>query len=152
MSDSLSDAPTPILLQGNATVTEIFTQARLEVLYQLPHRCSGADRPAIVEHNCGAYSTTPPVILQSNASQVSAGLAISIILFLLAQGSTDDHDIRVNGTGILHAIWLYRNHPELDTLLVQVEYPTDDNLRSAGLVQTRLLGGPVQKEESNESF
>ncbi|KAJ7827736.1 hypothetical protein B0H13DRAFT_2438961 [Mycena leptocephala] len=125
MSDPLSDAPTPILLQGNATVTERFTQARLEL----------------------------------SIIAVSAGLAISIILFLLAlpsllfhQGSTDDKDRSVNGTGILHAIWLYRNHPELDALLEQVEHPTDDNLRSAGLVQTRLVGGRVQKERSNESF
>ncbi|KAJ7883795.1 hypothetical protein B0H13DRAFT_2537894 [Mycena leptocephala] len=123
---SLFDMPkSPILLQGNATVTEIFTQARLEL----------------------------------SIIAVSAGLAISIILMLLAlpsllydQGSTDDKDLSVNGTGILHAIWLYRNHPELDTLLEQVEHPTDDNLRAAGMVQTRLVDERVQKERSNESF
>ncbi|KAF7344712.1 hypothetical protein MVEN_01631900 [Mycena venus] len=124
--ERLSDVPKgPILLQGNVTVTEIFTQARLEL----------------------------------SIIAVSAGLAISITLMLLAlpsllfhQGSTHDNDLTVNGTGILHAIWLYRNHPELDILLEQVEHPTDDNLRAAGLVQTRLLGGRVQKEGSNESF
>jgi hypothetical protein len=42
--------------------------------------------------------------------------------------------------------WLYRNHPELETLLEQVEHPTDDNLRAAELVQTRLVSGRVQKE------
>ncbi|KAJ7920478.1 hypothetical protein B0H13DRAFT_2422460 [Mycena leptocephala] len=95
--DSLSDVPkSPILLQGNATVTEIFTQVRLE---------------------------------------------LSIIAC-----STDEKDMSVDGTGIIHVIWLYRNHPELDSLLEQVEHPTDDNLRAAGLVQTRLVGGRVQKE------
>ncbi|KAJ7912157.1 hypothetical protein B0H13DRAFT_2477681 [Mycena leptocephala] len=101
--DSLSDVPkSPILLQGNANVTEIFAQARLE---------------------------------------------LSIIA-----GSTDDKNLSVNGTGILHAIWLYRNHPELETLLEQVEHPTDDNLRAAGLVQTRLVGEHVQKEGEMNYF
>jgi hypothetical protein len=71
-------------------------------------------------------------------------LALPSLLF--HQGSTDDKDLPVNGTGILHAIWLYRNHPELDALLEQVDHPTDDNLRAAGLVQTRLVGGRVRKE------
>jgi hypothetical protein len=73
-------------------------------------------------------------------------LALPSLLF--HEDSTDDKDRSVNGTGILHAIWLYRNHPELETLLEQVEHPTDDNLRAAGLVQTRLVGvgGRVQKE------
>jgi hypothetical protein len=53
----------------------------------------------------------------------------------------DENDIPIDGTGILHAIWLYRNHPELETLLEQVEHPTDNNLREAGMVQTRLVGG-----------
>jgi hypothetical protein len=65
---------------------------------------------------------------------------------LFHRGSTDEKDLSVNGTGILHEIWLYRSHPQLDTLLEQVEHPTDDNLRAAGLVQTRLVGGRVQKE------
>ncbi|KAJ7858585.1 hypothetical protein B0H13DRAFT_2571398 [Mycena leptocephala] len=110
---SLFDIPkSPILVQGNATVTEIFTQAQLEL----------------------------------SIIAISAGLAISIILMLLAlpsllfhEDSTGDKDRSVNGTGILHAIWLYRNHPELETLLEQVEHPTDDNLRAAGLVQTRFV-------------
>ncbi|KAJ7907392.1 hypothetical protein B0H13DRAFT_2332428 [Mycena leptocephala] len=140
--DSLSDVPkSPILLEGNATVTKIFTQARLEL--------------SII----AVRSQQPlPVVLPANASQVSAGLAISIVLMLLAlpsllfhQDSTDDN-MSVDGTGILHVIWLYRNHPELAVLLEQVEHPTNDNLRSAGLVQTRLVGECVQKERSNESI
>jgi hypothetical protein len=79
-------------------------------------------------------------------------MLLALPSLLYDQGSTDDKDLSVNGTGILHAIWLYRNHPELDTLLEQVEHPTDDNLRAAGLVQTRLVGKRVQKERSNESF
>ncbi|KAJ7198897.1 hypothetical protein B0H12DRAFT_1291944 [Mycena haematopus] len=44
-----------------------------------------------------------------------------------------------DGTGILHTIWLYRNHPELGRMLEQVEHPTDENLRAAGMVRTRLV-------------
>jgi hypothetical protein len=53
----------------------------------------------------------------------------------------DQHNITIDGTGLLHAIWLYRNHPELSTLLDQVEHPTDENLREAGMVRVRLVGG-----------
>jgi hypothetical protein len=41
--------------------------------------------------------------------------------------------------GILHAIWLYRNHPELEMLMEQVDHPTEANLREAGMVRTRLI-------------
>ncbi|KAJ6478385.1 hypothetical protein C8R45DRAFT_1157250 [Mycena sanguinolenta] len=78
---------------------------------------------------------------------VTAGLTASILLLLLSLphslfpgGPTSDNDdIHIDGTGILHAIWLYRNHPELETLLEQVEHPTTDNLRWAGEVRTRLV-------------
>jgi hypothetical protein len=70
-------------------------------------------------------------------------LALPSLLF--EQGS-DERNPSVNGTGILHTIWMCRNHPELDALLEQVEHPTDDNLRAAGLVQTRLVGERGQKE------
>jgi hypothetical protein len=48
----------------------------------------------------------------------------------------------IDGTGFLQAIWLYRNHPELEILMDQVEYPTEDNLRAAGMVQIRLMDQP----------
>ncbi|KAJ7429478.1 hypothetical protein B0H11DRAFT_2406012 [Mycena galericulata] len=116
---SLDSVPNPPrLLPGNATVTEIFIEARLEV---------------------------------------SAGLAISVVLIFLSlwlqRGSENNKDMPINGTGILHAIWLYRNHPELETLLEQVEHPTDGNLRAAGMVRTRLVGAPLRKQRSGgDSF
>jgi hypothetical protein len=64
-----------------------------------------------------------------------------------SERSTDDKDRLVDGTGILHAIWLYRNYPELDTLLEKVKHPTDDNLRAAGLVQTKSVGGSEGEKE-----
>jgi len=64
------------------------------------------------------------------------------------RGQNKDDDLPLEGAGILHAIWLYRNHPELETLLKQVEHPTDENLRAAGMVKTRLVGKRVRKDES----
>jgi hypothetical protein len=40
----------------------------------------------------------------------------------------------IDGIGLLHAIWLYRNHPELETIIEQVEHLTDNNSRAAGMV------------------
>ncbi|KAJ7352998.1 hypothetical protein DFH08DRAFT_804582 [Mycena albidolilacea] len=81
--------------------------------------------------------------------EVSAGFGISIILMTLALsllrlsgGYKRDEDFPIDGSGILHAIWLYRNHPHLETLLEQVEHPTDLNLRAAGMSRwylSRLL-------------
>ncbi|KAJ7454393.1 hypothetical protein FB451DRAFT_1408310 [Mycena latifolia] len=124
VSHSLDDIPTPpVLLQGNATVTENSTKAHLDL----------------------------------SIIAVAAGLAASIALMLLSlpcsllkHGAHDDREPPIDGTGTLHTIWLYRNHPELETLLEQVEHPTDHNLREAGMVRTRLVGGQMRKRNSFE--
>ncbi|KAJ6450765.1 hypothetical protein C8R45DRAFT_1223984 [Mycena sanguinolenta] len=82
---------------------------------------------------------------------VSAGLVVSITLTLLSLPKADK-DIPIDGTGILHVIWLYRNHPELNTLLEQVEHPTDKNLREAGMFRIRLMGGGLHRRKSCEAF
>ncbi|KAJ7309215.1 hypothetical protein DFH08DRAFT_944299 [Mycena albidolilacea] len=105
-------------------------------------------------------SRTLSTIDQAHGFQVSAGLAASVILTMLAsasllsqQGQNEDDDLPLDGTGILHAIWLYRNHPELERLLEQVEHPTDENLRAAGMVETRLYfkknGYELSKQRSS---
>jgi hypothetical protein len=86
----------------------------------------------------------------AHVAQISVGLAASIALLLLSLPSSlfavqRDSDLPIDGTGILHTIWLYRNHPELETLLEQVDHPTEENLRDAGMVQTRLVGGPQRR-------
>ncbi|KAJ7325388.1 hypothetical protein DFH08DRAFT_1028130 [Mycena albidolilacea] len=119
-SDSDSDAPT--LLRGNAEVTEISTQGRLD------------------------------------KSQTTGGLAASVALFLLSlryslfsKSHKPETDNPIDGTGVLQAIWLYRNHPELETQLNQVDSPTETNLRKAGMVRTRLVGAGRRRRESCES-
>ncbi|KAJ6547763.1 hypothetical protein DFH09DRAFT_1505725 [Mycena vulgaris] len=120
--DSLENIPpAPILVTGNATVAQIITETQL----------------------------------QADDFQVSAGLVVSILLMAvylpLLRGSEFDNDLPIEGTGILHIIWLYRNHPALDRMLEQVEHPTDENLRAAGMVRTRLLGDVVRDEKKEDT-
>ncbi|KAF7375822.1 hypothetical protein MSAN_00472100 [Mycena sanguinolenta] len=80
--------------------------------------------------------------LELSIIAVSAGFAVSLVLMVIAYpllGGDFEEDFPINGTGILHSIWLYRNHPDLQRLLEQVEHPTDEALREAGMVQTRLV-------------
>ncbi|KAJ7079920.1 hypothetical protein C8R43DRAFT_344838 [Mycena crocata] len=51
------------------------------------------------------------------------------------------------GTGFLHAIWLYRNDPELKEILPQVDDPTEDNLRAAGMVRFQSLAQGQSKKK-----
>jgi hypothetical protein len=62
----------------------------------------------------------------------------------------EEPDLPIDGTGLLHAIWLYRKHPELELLLEQVAHPTDNNLRLAGMVRTRLVEPSLGETESQE--
>ncbi|KAJ7743060.1 hypothetical protein B0H14DRAFT_2637498 [Mycena olivaceomarginata] len=89
-------------------------------------------------------------VIQTNIEarlDIAGGLIASAILLLLSLPFLDFHksreqddDVAIGGMGILHAIWLYREHPELEKLLVQVVEPTDVNLRKAGMVRIRLAG------------
>ncbi|KAJ7189814.1 hypothetical protein GGX14DRAFT_580371 [Mycena pura] len=103
--------------QGNTTATEHFIQTRLDL----------------------------------SMMAVLAGLVLSITLILLSLPSIifhknrgDDQIVPIEGTGFLHSIWLYRNHPELEALLEQVEHPSDNDLREAGMVRISLNGEVTQ--------
>ncbi|KAJ7810881.1 hypothetical protein B0H14DRAFT_3756324 [Mycena olivaceomarginata] len=54
---------------------------------------------------------------------ISIGLVSSVALMLLSLQNSllpahheNEEDLPIDGTGLLHAIWLYRNHPELELL------------------------------------
>ncbi|KAJ7485643.1 hypothetical protein FB451DRAFT_1392373 [Mycena latifolia] len=108
----------PVLLDGTATVQEIFVHTRLDL----------------------------------SIIAIASGLAVSVALLLVSlqfshvrHNAGHERDVLIDGTGILHAIWMYRNHPELEALLEQVEFPTNENLRQAGKVKTRLVDGRLRK-------
>ncbi|KAJ7512649.1 hypothetical protein B0H11DRAFT_2434 [Mycena galericulata] len=103
----------PFLQQGSAVITQILTEIRLDL----------------------------------NIISILAGLAVSMILTMLSIplsmwcAGTHRRNPPLDGTGFLHAIWLYRNDPELATILNQVQIPTDENLRNAGMVEAVFLSG-----------
>ncbi|KAJ6485286.1 hypothetical protein DFH09DRAFT_1339803 [Mycena vulgaris] len=82
-------ATPPILLQGTATVTEIFTQGRLDVLNII---AIGADLASSIAF----LLISRPVSIFHSTAKITT-------------------DLPIDGTGILPAIWMYRSHPELET-------------------------------------
>jgi hypothetical protein len=90
------------------------------------------------------------VHINSCSYQIAGGLAVSLALLgvslQFSQWANSERDAPVGGTGILHAIWLYRNHPELEELLEQVEHPIDDDLREANgnINHSRVLATKVK--------
>ncbi|KAJ7308677.1 hypothetical protein DFH08DRAFT_975022 [Mycena albidolilacea] len=72
------------------------------------------------------------------------GLLASALLTLYSAKfstyATPSADTRegIDGTGFLHAIWVFRNNPMLRRHLDQVHTPSEKNLRKAGMIKTRL--------------
>ncbi|KAJ7443702.1 hypothetical protein FB451DRAFT_1413538 [Mycena latifolia] len=99
--------------------------------------------PYLLAGSATATAVFPQGRLSLNVIAIAAGLTASIGLCLFAlptlfipRGAKDP----IDGTGILQAIWLYRNHADLDARLPQIGHPTTRNLRKAGNVRVRLLG------------
>ncbi|KAJ7232299.1 hypothetical protein C8J57DRAFT_1250713 [Mycena rebaudengoi] len=94
----------PFLLKGNTTITVVSAETRLDL----------------------------------SIIAVAAGLAVSTTLLLLSLPSSvfclgSGAKLSIDGTGMLQSIWLYRKHPELGTLLEQIDHPTSNRLRAAGM-------------------
>ncbi|KAJ7510553.1 hypothetical protein B0H11DRAFT_2183421 [Mycena galericulata] len=122
----------------------VWTVAHIPPIYGSVFNCSNI--------SCTDDGVNPFILLSGNATametvtqarlDVAAGLTASIILLFLSLffgGPKNDTELPITELGVLHTIWLYRNHPELKTLLSQVEHPTTESLRKAGLVLTRLV-------------
>ncbi|KAF7367706.1 hypothetical protein MSAN_00834400 [Mycena sanguinolenta] len=91
---------------------------------------------------------TPAARLDSSIVAISVGLATSILLVTLALPHLREPPGRkppVSGTGLLHVIWLWRNRPEIQDLVPQVDEPTDRNLREAGMVKVALIDTEAYK-------
>jgi hypothetical protein len=73
-------------------------------------------------------------------AKLGIGLSAATLLFLLAipYWITSTYGAEVGNWGLLHTIWWFRQHHELEASLVQVSHPTDHNLRTAGLVKNHI--------------
>ncbi|KAJ7192927.1 hypothetical protein GGX14DRAFT_479494 [Mycena pura] len=91
-------------------------------------------------------TTSSTQVLVQGRLNVVAGLAASTILLVVSLRFLNLLDlgkaktgVRLDATDLLHSIWLYRQHPELEASLEQVYVPTNTNLRRAGMVGVRLV-------------
>ncbi|KAJ6484075.1 hypothetical protein C8R45DRAFT_1000114 [Mycena sanguinolenta] len=133
---ALTDAPPSVLNDTNGGTNYSFV----------------LERPFLLLGTATVNLVSAETRLNLSIIAVIAGLLLSIALLLLSLPTSLFHRAKgasfpIQGTGMLHSMWLYRNHRELETLLAQVEHPTDDHLRAAGMVRTTLL-----EVRSNESF
>ncbi|KAJ7240938.1 hypothetical protein C8J57DRAFT_1527270 [Mycena rebaudengoi] len=113
------------LIEGRATITEQFVRARLDL--------------SIVAVVGGLAAS---IIL----------LAVSVQFLQFREWGRTKGAAHIDGTSLLHAIWLYRHHPALETLLEQVDTPTSINLRRAGMARVRLIDRGGRRRESMEGL
>ncbi|KAF8183342.1 hypothetical protein K438DRAFT_2164498 [Mycena galopus ATCC 62051] len=111
----------------------------------------GGSAPVLSSGNVEMQVVQSAARLNLNILAVSLGLGASIILCALAvivsQGTTQPTTL-FNGMGLLHIIWLLRNHPELNKQLERVEEPRNYALRAAGMIRIQMLGDSLVAVES----
>ncbi|KAJ6537821.1 hypothetical protein B0H19DRAFT_1382511 [Mycena capillaripes] len=83
----------------------------------------------------------PATRLNLNIVAVSVGLGASVFALLLSLRFMPGNDVPrtpLTRMGILEVIWLFRNHPWLAEELEQVDEPTNEALRTAGMIKVQL--------------
>ncbi|KAK0494038.1 hypothetical protein EDD18DRAFT_1403012 [Armillaria luteobubalina] len=79
--------------------------------------------------------------LNINLLPLLAGLGVSIGLLLLAfrlTGAPIVGDSGIDTIGVLQILWLMRTRPDLQRIISDVDEPSTDNLREAGMVKTSM--------------
>ncbi|KAJ6533520.1 hypothetical protein B0H19DRAFT_1080932 [Mycena capillaripes] len=103
---------------------------------------AGGAMPALTSGNAVVLHTKLAARLHISKIPVSIGAAASAILLLLAVKfccHAGGPKTSLNGTGLLHMMWLFKDHPDLAEQLENMDNPTDANLRAAGMIQVQLL-------------
>ncbi|KAJ7303723.1 hypothetical protein DFH08DRAFT_825656 [Mycena albidolilacea] len=84
---------------------------------------------------------------------IGIGLCISIVLMIFAagfcRGSSDSEKDSIQGTGILHTIWLFVRNPELHRM-ARIEFPSDHQLRIGGLARIQLVKPQPDEKPAEE--
>ncbi|EIW83729.1 hypothetical protein CONPUDRAFT_142341 [Coniophora puteana RWD-64-598 SS2] len=129
------------------------------ILWVAAQLSQGGYEPEIGGANCLAYLALEfiaPIHLlhpQINLTPILFGLCASVIMLLLAvvlAGARRDKDtLVVSSVGMLEMLWLSNRKPVLRLQLDEVQEPTMDNLRSAGMFQV-CLSEDFAVEESGE--
>ncbi|KAF8214817.1 hypothetical protein K438DRAFT_2138348 [Mycena galopus ATCC 62051] len=113
-----------------------------------------------VDENGNPAMNQPPVLSEASVTviqtepairlNVSIGLGASILALLLSMRFIPPRNrissASLTGLGILHLIWLFRNHPSLSNQLDQVDEPTNMALRSAGMIRVQLDAKAEEEE------
>ncbi|KAJ7192328.1 hypothetical protein GGX14DRAFT_595889 [Mycena pura] len=93
--------------------------------------------PNVSAGNATVQQVVSAARLNISLPAVSIGLAGSILLLVLIGWisiGTNNSNPPLARLGLLQIIRIFEHHPELHEILEQVDDPTDDNLRSAGMV------------------
>ncbi|KAF7312888.1 hypothetical protein MKEN_00973200 [Mycena kentingensis (nom. inval.)] len=110
-------------------------------------------RPATLVASANTEEPLLQARLELNIIAVYLGLGVSIAVCILGLGFAFSSGFSasrssISGTGILHILWLSRNHPELHGNLAQVAKPSDNALRAAGMVPIRFADGKELRTNS----
>ncbi|KAJ7756648.1 hypothetical protein B0H16DRAFT_1721708 [Mycena metata] len=105
---------------------------------------AGSSSPVVLlGGNATVYQYIPTARLHLSIEATSAGLVAAICLTVLSLSFCRDQNrsqtMSFAGSGFLQAIWLFRSHPDLETAIPNVENPTENNLRTAGMVPVKLF-------------
>ncbi|KAJ7488819.1 hypothetical protein FB451DRAFT_678936 [Mycena latifolia] len=112
---------------------------------------SAMQPPILSASNATLYQDVSGARLNLDIYAISVGLGASIILFALGikfwhiRGHLEP---RLEGIGLLHIMWLTQKHPEVLDQLKQVDEPTDNNLRTVGMIKVQLLGVQVELQDT----
>ncbi|KII88658.1 hypothetical protein PLICRDRAFT_41860 [Plicaturopsis crispa FD-325 SS-3] len=83
---------------------------------------------------------------------IAFGLGVSIVLLALAVVLTrppDGHGAVIDSVGVLQLLWLMNRRPSLHERVSQVDVPTMDNLRAAGMFNVRVASAiPIHQQKS----
>ncbi|KAJ7613452.1 hypothetical protein FB45DRAFT_1036388 [Roridomyces roridus] len=105
--------------------------------------------------NHSDYVETLRGLQQLNIISIVECLVASLVLLGLSSrfSRPDQRDTCAAkiGLDVLQIIWLYRDHPEINARLEQVQVPTDENLRQAGMFQVQLIDGAAYMRDVSDS-
>ncbi|KAJ3718048.1 hypothetical protein DFJ43DRAFT_1098865 [Lentinula guzmanii] len=87
-----------------------------------------------VTHNNSMEYAQIVWVFAFNRIQLFGVIIIVVVLLLLATPSLlDNSSLKIDSIGILQMIWLANNHPELQQSITELDDPSTDELRKAGM-------------------